>query len=77
LYLTILAIFLVAIGAVTGGISSYSDGTLYIKDSTLFGLGVLFTIIDFMYEVGKFLFKLLVKPEEKQAPEKPKETSSE
>ena len=30
MYFRVLAIFLVATGAVTGGIGSYSDGTVYI-----------------------------------------------
>ena len=76
MYLTVFALFLIVICALTGGIEIYSYGIIHITNPTLFAIAIILVIFDFIYEVAKFLFKLSVKQEEKQAQEKPKETSS-
>jgi hypothetical protein len=75
-YLTVLAVFIIAFGAVTGGIG-VSNGWVYIGDTWNFIAAILLAVLDFMYEAGKLLLKLMLK-QEKEEPtlKKPKETNT-
>jgi len=50
----------------TGGIEFYS-GMVHITNPTLFVLSIILVILDFIYEVAKFIAKLTAEQEEQQA----------
>ncbi len=74
MYLTLLALLIIAFSAANGSVGVYGDGTgtLYIRDSGSFIVAILLAVLDFIYEAGKLLSKLLIKQEkEKPTLEKP------
>ena len=66
MYLTVFALFLIVVCALTGGIEFYS-GMVHITNPTLFVLSIILVILDFIYEVAKFIAKLTAEQEEQQA----------
>jgi hypothetical protein len=70
MYLTVLAVFITAFSAVTGGIGVYSDGTIYIRNSSYFTIAIVLVFFDFIYEAGKFILKMKI------LPDKSKETNT-
>ena len=69
MYLTVFALFLIVLCALTGGIEIYG-GIVRITNPPLFVISIILVIFDFIYEVAKFIAKLAAKQEEQQAKEK-------
>jgi hypothetical protein len=63
-YLTVFAVFIIALGMVTSNIGTYSTGGIYVTESgkTTIGLAIVCASLDLIYEIGKFLLKWLLKP---------------
>ena len=66
MYLTVFAVFIIAWSAITGGVGVYSDGTIYVRESSYFVVAILLVAFDFLYEAGKFLSKLRLKQEKEK-----------
>ena len=74
MYLTVFAVFIIAVSTITGGLGVYSDGTVYVRESSSYIMAILLAVFDFIYEAAIFLSKLLLKQEkEKPSPEKPRD----
>ena len=66
MYLTVFAVFIIAWSAITGGVGVYSDGTIYVRESSYFVVAILLAAFDFLYEAGKFVSKLRLKQEKEK-----------
>lgn len=69
MYLTVFAVFIIAWSAITGGVGVYSDGTVYVRESSYFIMAILLVILDLLYEAGRFLSKLLLKQDKEKLSE--------